>query len=466
MAKEYFQDILPPNDGPKKNPVATPQPVYDEAPDPLDRTDEAVSRGIRSIQPARPRPITRTPPARPLHADMSQNDDVPITAQSRSRASRWWLWAIAGTAVIALVIVALLSVRLTTVTITPKSRTITLSETLFVAAPQAAPVPGVPLTYTVQSFDIEDSEIVAAQGTRRVEAKATGSITVYNEYATTPVKLIKNTRFETPDGLVFRAPADVVVPGKSGATPGQVKITVVADAPGERYNVGPVTRFTLPGLKSGDMYTKVYARSTQPMAGGIVGDEPATAPGALTSAISAVRARLTAKAQETVLAQSGAEETTVFPTLAQISFVALPSTTESSSTVRIHQKAHVEVPVFSRDELAATVAKSQSEDVQSGAVRLIPGEGFDARTASSTALSYGVEPIPFVLSGGAQIVWNIDNTALKAALAGREGGAFQTIVDGFAGIQEARARIQPPWKKDFPTNPERIKIVIGEVSSQ
>ena len=90
--------------------------------------------------------------------------------------------------------------------------------------------------------------------------KASGSITVYNNYSTASVKLIKNTRFQTPAGLIFRVPADVVIPGKQGSTPGQVTVTVFADQVGQQYNIGPTPRLTVPGLQSNAaMYAQIYA---------------------------------------------------------------------------------------------------------------------------------------------------------------------------------------------------------------
>ena len=36
------------------------------------------------------------------------------------------------------------------------------------------------------------------------------------------------------------------------------------------------------------------------------------------------------------------------------------------------------------------------------------------------------------------------------------------IVEGFAGIEEAHARIEPFWKSSFPEDPSAIKIKVKE----
>jgi hypothetical protein len=71
-----------------------------------------------------------------------------------------------------------------------------------------------------------------------------------------------------------------------------------------------------------------------------------------------------------------------------------------------------------------------------------------------------VDPLKFTLTGKALLVWEVDAAALASALAGRDSDAFQTIVDGFPGVQEAHARIEPLWKKTFPAEASDIKISV------
>lgn len=369
----------------------------------------------------------------------------------------WLLWGLALVLVLALGGLALFAFRSTRVSVIPKSHAVLFDDTsTFTAYPSTTAATGT-LPYTVQTSDLEDSEVVPSQGTTHAETKASGSITVYNEFSAASVKLIKNTRFETPTGLIFRVPAEVVIPGKKGATPGSVSITVVADKAGEAYNVGPIARFTLPGLKSSpDMYAKVYAKSTAAMAGGFIGEEPAVAPGALESALSAVRARLESKARATT--ERGG--VVVFPELVQITYQDLPNTTEAGGGVRIHEEAHIVAPAFPADAFAQTVAKAVSADAEGAPIALVPGEGFGARLTNASSTSIGSSTFNFTLTGRATLVWQVDAAALSQALAGRDSAAFQTIVNGFSGIEEAHARIEPFWKTTFPSNPSDIRIDI------
>jgi hypothetical protein len=197
-----------------------------------------------SAEPTQPHGIRSIPAPARNRARIPMPTPMP---RPRKSGSKWILWAIAGVFVVVLGGLALFVLRPTTVTVTPKSHPVVFGETSqLVAYPQGTVATGT-LTYTVQTLDINDSAVVQAQGTTTVApAKATGTVTVYNSYSASPVNLVKNTRFQTPDGLIFRSPSAISIPGKKSGGPGQVDVTVVADQEGSQYNVGPVTNLRCP----------------------------------------------------------------------------------------------------------------------------------------------------------------------------------------------------------------------------
>ena len=109
------------------------------------------------------------------------------------------------------------------------------------------------LTYQAVTLKEEGSSTVKATGEEAVSKKASGTVVIYNNYNSSSQRLIKNTRFETPEGLIFRVSDSVTVPGKKGSTPGSVEATIVADEPGDKYNVG-LKDFTIPGFKGDPRY--------------------------------------------------------------------------------------------------------------------------------------------------------------------------------------------------------------------
>jgi len=104
-------------------------------------------------------------------------------------------------------------------------------------------------------------------------ASASGKITIFNTTNTT-WPLVTKTRFKNKDGLVFRIKSSITVPPATNNGPGTVDAYVVADVKdaygeviGERGNIPPDS-FFLPGLRESSR-SKIYAKSTEPMKGGI-----------------------------------------------------------------------------------------------------------------------------------------------------------------------------------------------------
>lgn len=463
MAKDYFQDILPPGGAPKGRsiPISRKEEVPAPAPEPdfkIDEPEEHLDenppeRSIRNISvPQRPRPgRTPAPEVRPPAPAPGFLDE------GSRKAKRWWLWGIAGLGVLLVGVLILLGLRPTTVTVIPKSHTVIFDAGSRITAYPAESAAAGALAYALETVELEDSEVVPTEGTEHAEEKASGTITVFNNYSTDSVKLIKNTRFETPNGLIFRTPAEVVVPGKKGSTPGQISVMVIADKAGDAYNVAPVAKLIVPGLKSTPaMYTGVYASSAAAMTGGFSGDRPAAAPGAFQNAQSSVRSRLETKARESVSARTN-DADIVLTDLVTITYSSLPQTTEAGGGVRIHEKATVSIPVFSNGALAREVARFVSAEAESSATTLVPKDGFGAESKTTPAAG---KPIELGLKGIGTLVWVVDPKALQEALAGKDEAAFETIVAGFAGVQEARARVEPFWKNSFPSDPLDIVVTV------
>ncbi|MBM3272381.1 hypothetical protein FJY94_03865 [Candidatus Kaiserbacteria bacterium] len=474
MVKDYFQDIVPPTGGSARTarkvvPSASPAPSYDEFDE--EEIEDVVPpvRGIRNIPVPQSRSRGRAPiPDNDPTAGRAFSSPPRFEEQEETpRASRPWLWVLAAVLVIFVGTLGVLATRGTVVTVTPNSHVVTFDQTAqFTAYPAETAATGT-LSYTMQTFELEESAVVPAQGTQHVETKASGSITVYNNHSTSPVRLIKDTRFSTPDGLIFRTPADVSIPGKTASGPGKIDITVVADEVGEKYNVGPVAKFTVPGLKGGPMYDNVYASSASAMAGGFSGDQPGVEPGAMSAAVADMRSKIEARARDILATTTSA--TISFPGLAQIAYQELPVTPEAGNAVRLHHKAVVTVATFPADTFSHLVAQSVSADVVGSRIIIAPGEGYGAAMLTPPGTStpvFGSGPLPFTLSGKATLVWQVDVPELQKALAGRDEAAFPTIINGFPSIKEAHARIEPFWQSTFPENATDIRVTVKDVVAQ
>ena len=441
MVKDYFQDIVPPHDSGDEDDVGLLRPEESQQTPNQNQPPMGGDRSIRNININR-RPSHMAPPP-----------------HRRSPRSKSWIWILAGLGIAALGILALLfTFKQTTITIVPHSQTVVFDESSqFTAYPAGSEASGT-IPYTVKASDFDDAEPVTANGTEHKETKATGTITVVNNYSSDPVKLLVNTRFATASGLIFRAPAEVVVPARKGTTPGKVTITVTADQAGETYNIGAGQKLTLPGLQSNAaMYAGISATTVASTTGGFSGDAPAVAAGALEGAKSTIKARLDQKINAYLATLDSTTDLALKPT---VTYTDLPTGSVSGGSVQVHMNAHVTTPIVPRAALSAAIAQVVTADASNQPYTLTSGQGFAANVTNSGTV--GNDPITFTLSGTGVLVAQVDTAGLASALAGRDQSAFQTIVGNFPGVESAKARIEPFWNSSFPKNAGDINIVVSQ----
>jgi hypothetical protein len=489
MAKDYFQDIVPPSGNnnyipQRKVRVApvSPQPVTPEEEDventgedqyvdddiSVEDTAPAAPRGIRNINIApRARPIRTSTSNGMGGSDMREVPGIGrgLPSRPRRKSSRIWVWMVVIVCLLALGFLALFLFRQTTITLVPRTQTITFDQSShFVAYPQESAATST-LQYSTATTDLTYLETVDGNGVTSTQMKSSGSITVYNNYSASSIKLIANTRFQASSGLVFRIPAAIVIPGKTASKPGSVQVTVIADQSGPQYNIGP-SRFAVPGLQSiPTEYTGVYAQSSGSMTGGFSGNQEGVAPDVRQNAISNIRTHLSASVAQYITSQSTASSTAFGP-LAEVTYTDLPDMAASSSSqVQINESAHVVVPVFSSTALAMAVAQTMGINTDNSTVMLVTGSNFAAQSNDATAVNIGIDPVDFTLVGNAKIMWSIDATALTKALAGRSQSSFETIIGSFPAIESAHARIEPFWTSNFPGDPTKIKVIIQDESA-
>ena len=446
MARDHFQDIIPPEEPRDRGEEGGgSEDAYDAAGDSQHSLTVASSdKSIRNIN------ITR----RATPAD-------PGRVSPKRVQSRMWLWILAAICILVLVILAVLYVfRRTTVTVVPHQQPVVFDQTMEFTAYPVNGAGSSTLQYSTKETDLEATTPVTSSGTTHQETKATGTVTVVNNYSMSPVRLVKTTRFQSASGLVFRAPDEIVIPAKQGDNPGKVSVTVVADAAGAEYNIGPNQHLTLPGLQSNAaMFAGVYAITAASTTGGFAGEAPAVSDADLAAARSSLRSKLQQQAMGFAEAQSN--EGIVLKPI--ITFTDEAPHAAAGASVQVGESAHIVLPIVAQDQLAMAVAQAVTADAASIQYTLSPGSNFAANaTGDQVTTENGL--LTFSMSGSAMLVARVDAPGLAQALAGRDATAFETIVANFPGIDSAHARIEPFWENTFPANPKDIHVVVSPPS--
>jgi hypothetical protein len=362
-----------------------------------------------------------------------------------------------GAAVLIIIIAVLVAGALggATVHITPKTQSVTLETTV-----TASPNTPTGLSYELLTLEAEGERQVSVSGSEEVSEQATGTITIYNEYSTGVQRLIKNTRFESPEGYIYRIQESVVVPGitknaEGETVPGQIDAEVFADAPGEEYNIGP-SRFVIPGLEGSDQYDRMYAESTQTFSGGFEGEQYLIDEGDLASAQDALHTEL-----ETALRERLGEERplgfTLLDEAVTFAYDSLPSADAGEGKATIRERVRLNVPLFKDENLAQFIAQNTVADYADEAVLL--------QNANDISFAYGEETVSdisiasqlsFTLTGKGTLVWQFDEEALRKDLQGVSRTLLLSVLSEYPAILRAEAKIHPFWKKSFPENTDDI----------
>ncbi|MEK7611832.1 MAG: hypothetical protein AAB407_00580 [Patescibacteria group bacterium] len=299
-----------------------------------------------------------------------------------------------------------------------------------------------------------------ASGEGKVERKARGTVTIYNSHGSEAQQLIATTRFQAPDGKIYRIQNAVTVPGakiEAGKViePGSVDAVVFADQPGDTYNVGPIEKLTIPGFKGSKKFEGFYATSKEPMAGGFIG-----------SGVFPTDADLTAaeKSAEDALRES---IKAVFISQLPAGFRFIDGASQftlSKKDINPAVDAEGKFSIFVEGEFSAMVFK-ESDLLESFRGTALTEAG-DSFSVADDRIDYG-EP-KFLKEGALELpveykvmlAKTVDETVLKGKIAGKSGADIRAIVFSFPGLERAQISFWPFWVQSVPDNTEKITVTL------
>lgn len=310
------------------------------------------------------------------------------------------------------------------------------------------------------STELNQSFSFPATGKKKVEQKATGVITVYNAFGTDSQYLVATTRFMSPEGKIFRLNKGVTIPGakmiNGTLAPSSVMVEVTADKAGAEYNIGPVTRFSIPGFQGTSRYNGFYGESKAPMAGGLVGDSPFITPDDLKKGKLAAEQKMRKNIEIPLLAQID-PSFRVIASSSQFTIVKENpiEIVAADGTFSVFIDAKMDVMAFRMgDAVAALTAKAQKElgseyklanyDLSFGATQV----DFTAEKAN----------VPVTFKGN--FAYEIDTSNFLPQAAGKNEAALAELVKPMPGVAKATLKLWPFWVFRVPSNQNKITVTI------
>ncbi len=307
----------------------------------------------------------------------------------------------------------------------------------------------------------EESGEYPATGKRHVTEKATGKVTIYNECSTGPRLLVVNTRFLSKEGKIFKINKSVSIDGftkpEDKTIPGSVVVEVVAEKPGESYNIDK-TSFTIPKLQGTWLYECLYARSGNSMSGGIDKEVLYFSDSDYLAAKEKL-VKVVKEKNENEFSDKMSDEYALLEYLDQNEEIKIKDDVEIGDIVDSFQMT------VSVKTTALLVVKNNLSDLidekinseLSGEIELVKGSR-EYKVGEVSKNKNGEILIPVSVSQKSTAKINIDK--IKEEIAGKNELELRKYFINIKGIKSTDVGFWPFWVKSIPLSPGKINITI------
>lgn len=298
-------------------------------------------------------------------------------------------------------------------------------------------------------------------GIKDFNERSAGSIIIYNAYSSEPQALVANTRFETPDGKIYRITKSLTVPGAKivdgKIEPSSIGAVVFAEVAGEEYNIG-LADFTVPGFKGSAKYEKFYARSKTPMTGGFVGKAKVVSEKDVEDLRKNMEEKL--KNQLYYKMQAGISEDLIIPEGAygyEIKTAEVePALGAKAEEFRVVLRGALKSFFVRRNDISKRALDVYKNDPHFENIEI---PNFSELKISALNPNFESETFKLKVSGQPKAVWTLDNMELAESLVLASGSAQRlAIFEKYPQIRRAEVAYYPSWWKIFPDKAERVEI--------
>jgi len=295
------------------------------------------------------------------------------------------------------------------------------------------------------------SQEFVATGILEKEGRASGKITVYNNYHL-PQTLVVKTRFISAEGggKLFYSKKTVHIP------PGEhLDVEVEAAEPGPEYNIKPSV-FAIPGLQGTPRYTAVHGESSSPMKGGFIGQVSQVTKKDLEKAKNDLYSHL-ASLLETEL------RNTAGPLFLLLEEAIQNETLESSCSKEAGEEAEKFTCSLRLRADSLGVLESDLKDfARKSILQKTPGKKIKEDSLEIEPFvektDFETKKLALKLKIKAEIFSDIDTDLLKKRLQGKSLEESEILLKDYSEIEKTKIRIFPPWKQRVPQDLKKIKV--------
>jgi hypothetical protein len=297
------------------------------------------------------------------------------------------------------------------------------------------------LGFEIMQIEHEESQIVPATGISKEGQKARGRIVIYNTYSSSPQKLVSQTRFETPDGKIYRIQEQVSVPGNDS-----LEATVYADKPGPEYNIGLVD-FTIPGFKGTPRYEKIYGRSKTEMKGGALGTSQVVSEEDIKNTRNNLKQKIENYLKEN-LSKQKPDGYLLYKNAVKIDF------SENLDGSTLAEKGKAVGFLIKKNDLSKVLAENYISAGRND-VNII---NLDELKFNLLSGNTDDTEITFNLKGRGYFVWNVDADSLVRDLMNAKDKNYTAVFSNYPNIEKAEIIFKPSWWHSMPSDKSGIYV--------
>ncbi len=315
----------------------------------------------------------------------------------------------------------------------------------------------------------ELSETYATTGKKSVSnQKARGTVTLYNEFSSSPQILVATTRIQSSGGKIFRLVSGVSVPGYqadgAGAVkPGIIEAEVVADESGSAYNIGPDS-FTIPGFQADgtQKYSKIYAKSSKAMSGGGDGDQAASSvtDSDINAAKTKIMSELIPKAEQKLKDIAGSNYIILDDAVNtdDSTFTLSNSSGDIANNLTVDVKTNAKAIAFKKDDVNGILMNMIAQ--KSGRKLNMSQNSLNVEFGKSD-VDFNSGTIIIRAHGSINMLPNINLTDLKNAVVGKSEDDLKAYLSAYSDIDHIAISYWPSFLTGkMPTYADRITIVL------
>ncbi len=378
-----------------------------------------------------------------------------------SKNSKIFLWIICIVSVATFLFLLSSTLSTASVIVTPKKQKINLNDTYDITAKKEAGG----LHYEVINLKKDLTESLVSDGEKEVEIKAVGKAVLYNNFSASNQRLINNTRLQSLDGLIYRIRQSVDIPGiktiNGVKTPGSAEVEIIADMPGDKYNMKLSDfkgDFKIPGFKGTTKYDSFYGRLSADLSGGFIGKVSSVSDQKLSAGREELKNTLSESLIKDIYLQK-TDQSFIFKDNYFIQFSDLPDSSVNTD-YKITEEAVIYAIIFNKDELSSFIAKNKIKDFDGSKTDILWNDNIQAVISGNTPKPWTENSLKIKLAGDADIVWSYDKEGILSAISGQNKSILKDILDeNKNSIVEIKASINPIWKQTFPENIKKIKLI-------